>query len=259
MHQCEVGLPDAAGGEHLAELAVNLVVLGDDDGAAGLLIQAMNDAGAQLAAGGGELLHVVQQRVDQRAAVSEIVRCAGAGVDHHAGGLVDHGEGVVLIKDVERDVLRRGAQRGWAGLAFDGDGLAAAQLVAGLGGDAVDAHLAGGDEHLHPRAAERGNGVCEVGVEALAGGGGIGGVGAGDRCGSRLMVLNLDIFFENELRLGSFCTRCFEFCDALLLGSAGGAVLPTHGLAALALRQHVLRRHRAGREGRCSLEEKTRG
>src|SRR6266702_3266429 len=48
----DVDLCDAAHGEHLAELAVGDVVLGDNDGAAGLLVEAMNDSWPQLAADG---------------------------------------------------------------------------------------------------------------------------------------------------------------------------------------------------------------
>ncbi len=52
----EVGLVRPGGaGEHLAELAVGAVVLGDDDEAAGLLVEAVDDAGAEVAADVGEL------------------------------------------------------------------------------------------------------------------------------------------------------------------------------------------------------------
>jgi hypothetical protein len=46
----EVGLGDLALGEHFAKLAVGAVVFGDEDEAAGLLIEAMDDAGAEVAA-----------------------------------------------------------------------------------------------------------------------------------------------------------------------------------------------------------------
>ncbi len=66
----EVGLGDLAAGEHLAELAVGAVVFGDEDDAAGLLVEAMDDAGAEVAADFGELVEVVEQRVDEGAAVA---------------------------------------------------------------------------------------------------------------------------------------------------------------------------------------------
>ena len=51
----DVGLGDLAAGEHLAEFAVGAVVFGDEDEAAGELVEAVDDAGAQVAADVGEL------------------------------------------------------------------------------------------------------------------------------------------------------------------------------------------------------------
>ncbi len=87
----EVGFGDLAAGEHVAELAVGAVVLGDEDDAAGLLVEAVDDAGAEVAADVGEMVEVVEEGVDEGAAVACVVGGAGAGVDHHAGGLVDDG------------------------------------------------------------------------------------------------------------------------------------------------------------------------
>jgi hypothetical protein len=46
----DVSFGDLALGEHLAEFAVGAVVFGDEDEAAGLLVEAMDDAGAKVAA-----------------------------------------------------------------------------------------------------------------------------------------------------------------------------------------------------------------
>jgi hypothetical protein len=46
----EVSLGDQAAGEEIAEFAVGAVVLGDQDKAAGLLIEAVDDAGSEIAA-----------------------------------------------------------------------------------------------------------------------------------------------------------------------------------------------------------------
>src|SRR5580704_15835942 len=65
--ECDVGLVHLAGGEHLAQLAVGYVVLGDDDGAGGLLVEAVHDARAQGAAYVGELGEMKQEGIDEGA------------------------------------------------------------------------------------------------------------------------------------------------------------------------------------------------
>src|SRR6266566_4500636 len=68
----EVGLGDLALGEHLAKLAVGAVVFGDEDEAAGLLVEAMDDAGAEIAADVGELGEVEEEGVDEGASVAGV-------------------------------------------------------------------------------------------------------------------------------------------------------------------------------------------
>ncbi len=178
----EIGFGDLAGGEHLAELAVGTVVFGDEDEAAGLLVEAVDDAGAEVSADLGELGEVVEEGVDEGAAVAGVfvVDCggAGSGVDHHAGGLVDDGKVLVFEEDVEGDVFGEGVEGRGAGGAFDLDGLAAEEFLLGLGGVAVDADLAGFDEELDASAGDVGDGLGEVLVEAEVGRGGVGGEGA---------------------------------------------------------------------------------
>ena len=70
----------------------------------------------------------MQQRIDQRAAIAFVVGGARAGVNHHSRGLVDHGEIVVFVDDVERNVFRDGAQRRRLRVAENRDLLAATQL-----------------------------------------------------------------------------------------------------------------------------------
>jgi hypothetical protein len=225
----EVGLGDLALGEHLAELAVGTVVFGDEDEAAGLLVETMDDAGAEVAAYVGELVEVEEEGVDEGAAVAGVylVRggCAGSGVDHHAGGLVDDGEVLVFVENFERDVLGDGVERGGLRGAFDLDGLAAAELLFGLGGMTVDADLAGFDEELDAGAADVGECLGEVLVEAEVGGGGVGGEGA-------------DAVFRLVFEVDGGDRGRGGFFDA-----PGGAVLGFYGAAALALGEHVLRRH----------------
>ena len=108
------------------------IVLGHDDQAAGVFVESVDDAGAQVAAGGGERLEAVEQRIDQRAAAARVVALARAGVDHHSGRLVDDREVGVFVDNVQRNVFRSGLERRGARLAGDVDALAAAQLERGL-------------------------------------------------------------------------------------------------------------------------------
>ena len=152
----------------------------------------------------------------------------GAGVDAHAGGLVDDGEVVVLEDDVERDGFGGGVEGFGPGRAGEDDGLAGCELVLGLGGAAVDEHLAAVDEELHAGAGDLRDGLGEVLVEAEAArlgrrGDGMGGVlGAGS------------VGIEREGRDDEGGGR---------LDAAGGDVLGAHGAAALAFGEHVLGGH----------------
>ena len=48
--KCDVGLADLTRGEEFGELGVSCIVFGDDDEAAGVLVEPMDDAGAKIAA-----------------------------------------------------------------------------------------------------------------------------------------------------------------------------------------------------------------
>ena len=88
----------------LGKADVGGVVLCHHQQAACVLIDAVDDAGADLAANAGKAaLAVPQQGVDQRA-----VLVAGCGVHHHALGLVDHQQMGVLVDDLQRNILRHG-------------------------------------------------------------------------------------------------------------------------------------------------------
>jgi hypothetical protein len=225
----DVGFGDLALGEHLAEFAMGAVIFGDEDQAAGLFVEAMDDTGAEIATDVGEFVEVEEQSVDESAAVASVSAVqghgAGSGVNHHAGGLVDDGEVRVFVDDVEGDVFRGCVEGSWLWGAFDLDGFAAVEFLFGLGGVPVDTDLAGVDEELDAGAADVGDGVGEVLVEAEVGGSGVGGEGADSVFG---------VVFE------------FEHGDGGRSGffdTAGGAVLGFYGAAALALGEHVLRRH----------------
>src|SRR5262252_205238 len=94
MNQSNVGLPHFAPGKLAGETAVGLIIFGDDDQAAGVFVETMDNAGAE--------------RVDERAAVARGLSGSGAGVDHHASGLIDDGQVRVFEDYVKRDVFRYG-------------------------------------------------------------------------------------------------------------------------------------------------------
>jgi hypothetical protein len=192
----------------------------------------MDDAGAEIAADVGELGEVEEEGVDEGASVAFVYATkggsAGSGVDHHAGGLVDDGEVLVFVEDFERDVFGDGVEGGGLRGAFDLDGFAAVEFLLRLGGVAVDADLAGLDEELDPGAGDVGEGLGEVLVEAEVGGGRVGGEGADAGVG---------VFFDFvEVDDWDWGWRGFFY-------ASGGAVLGFYGAAALALGEHVLRRH----------------
>ena len=169
MNERDISLVHLAPAELFGQLPVRLIVLGNDHQSAGGAIEAMHNSGAQFAANLGKLLEVVQQGIDQRCLVARVVGCARARVYHHAGGLVDNGEVVVLIDDVERNFLRNGAQRRTLRWARDCNPLIALEAQRGFGASVVDEDFAGFDELLNAGAADLGDLRGQVLVETLRG------------------------------------------------------------------------------------------
>jgi len=107
------------------------------------------------------------------------------------------------------------------------DLLAAVELLFGLRGVAVYADLLVFDEELDAGAADVGDGLGEVLVEAQVGRGGVGGEGVDVVFG---VVVEVDVEDGDGGRKDLFY-------------AASGAVLVLDGATALALGEHVLRRH----------------
>jgi hypothetical protein len=214
-----------AAGEHLSEFAVCAVVFGDEDETAGQLVEAMDDARAEIAADFGEFIQVEEQGVNESAAIARLVGGTGSCVDHHTGGFVDDGEVFIFVEDVEGNVFGSGVKGRGLGRAFYLDGFSAVEFLLGLCQIAVDADLASLDEELDAGSGDVGEGLGEVLVEAEIRGGWVGGEG---------MEAIFCFVLEFEDRDWRWC----GFFDA-----AGGAVFGFYGAAALALGEHVLRRH----------------
>ena len=116
----DVGFLDFAVAKGFAEFGVGEIGLGDEDDAGGFLVEAVDDTGAKDVAALREGLTATEERVDESAFV-----VSGAGVDDHAGGLVDGYDVGVFVEDVERDGFGFCAD-GRARLGGDGDAFAAA-------------------------------------------------------------------------------------------------------------------------------------
>ena len=86
------------------ELGVRGVVLGDDHQARRPAIEPVHDPRPLLAADAAEIVHVMEQRVDQRAG-----RMAGGRMHDHPGRLVDHDEVAVLVENRQRQRFRPAA------------------------------------------------------------------------------------------------------------------------------------------------------
>ena len=139
---------------------MRLLLLGDEDDAAGVAVEAMDDAGAVVAVDAAELVEVEAQGVDQRAGPVALGR-----MNHHVGRLVDGREVFVLVEDLQRDVFGEGRRVGRLRL-LDADVVAVADAIAGLGRLAVDLHAAGVDDALHDRTAVVGEHRGEILIEA---------------------------------------------------------------------------------------------
>ena len=83
--ECQVGLVDRACLKLRLQRAMRPIVLGDQDDAGGILIQAVHDARPAGAPNALQARTVVEDGVDQGA-----VPVAGGRMDYHARGLIDH-------------------------------------------------------------------------------------------------------------------------------------------------------------------------
>src|ERR1051326_3203173 len=105
----------------------------------------MDDSGAPLAADAAQIVDVMEQRVDERAA-----RMSGGGMDDHARRLVDDDQVAILVDDVERQ--RFGLRLGIDRLRDqDFDLLSTAHALIRPGGAPVDLHVAVFDQPLDLR------------------------------------------------------------------------------------------------------------
>ena len=141
-------------GKLLSQFAMRLVILGDDNQPASFLVETMDDAGAHLAANTRELREMMQECVNQSAAITGVFGRSGPGMNHHAGRLVDDGEVVVFVDDVEWNLFGDGAQRSTLGRTQDGNAFVAPKLERRFGGSTVQENLFIADQFLHAGSAD---------------------------------------------------------------------------------------------------------
>ena len=134
---CVVNFSDLPPGELRREREVGFVVFGDDEAAAGFLVEPVDDAGPGHAADAAERAPaMMQQGVDER-----VFLVSGGGMHDQSGGFVEHEQRLILKKNVERDFLRLGF--GGSGLRpMDLNLFAGARMVRGFDRVAVDADMA---------------------------------------------------------------------------------------------------------------------
>ncbi len=142
-------------GEGLRQGTMGKIVLGDDENAARVLVEAMNDAGSAYAADSRKrFTAMVDQGVDERARP-----VARAGMDDEADLLVDNDQIVVLIKNRELDIL---AQRFGRFRLRHSDANDSTRNKLGfrfLNRLAVHMHVAGTDQCLDAAAGQVGAGL----------------------------------------------------------------------------------------------------
>ena len=135
-----------------------------EDDAAGVAVEPMDDARPIVAAGFAQFAEVKRQRIDERARPVSL-----GGMDHHVERLVDDGEILVLVENVEREYLRA-PDRGGAARGARCDAVADTHLEARLDRRVIQEHAFGLDGLLQQRAAEIGEQAGKILVKTSAGG-----------------------------------------------------------------------------------------
>ena len=139
------------------------VVLGDDERAARVFVEAVNNSRPFLAADSGEIFAVSQQRIHQR-----MLLMTGAGMNDQARGLVEHEKILVLEQDLERHRL---------GFRFDScdfrftnlDDVARAHRIPRSSSFPIHDHERLADQRLQSRARKRRQRLRQKAIETLAG------------------------------------------------------------------------------------------
>ncbi len=103
LDKCQVGFADQAVCKLLRERTMGGIGFGDDEAAAGFLVEPVDDARTFFSADDTQAGAVMEQGIDQGA-----VCVSRPGVNDEAGRFVQHEHGGILVEDVQRDVLGQG-------------------------------------------------------------------------------------------------------------------------------------------------------
>jgi len=162
-HERQINFAHRARGKLFRKIAVGHVVFGNDESAAGFLVEPMDDARAFLSADPGQILAVSQERVDQG-----VLLMTRSRMHDEAGRFVDHKEIVVLEQDFERDGL--GLRIALFDLGFAHfDGVAGADGITRPRGLSIHGHEPVTNQSLEPGAGEGRERLGEGTVEPFAG------------------------------------------------------------------------------------------
>ena len=147
----------------LGEAVMGRIILGDDQEAAGVLVQPVHDAGALYPANAGQAVAAMgNQGIDQGSGF-----IPGAGMHHEACGLFDDDQVLVFINHGERNGFGPGLRvHGRGDHRFHA--LAGLQLVADFScGNALDRDVAFRDKPLKAGAADLRKGQRQEAVEPV--------------------------------------------------------------------------------------------
>ncbi len=162
VEQRDVNFLDFALLKFFHELSMRRVVSRHDQRAGSFLIKAMHNSGTQRPADCGERAETIEKRGGQRPQNISAPR-----MHDHAGGLIDHCEIFIFVKDIQRDRFRRYGH-GQRRRNFDFDNLAGFEAVGRFRGDSIHADTTFGNQRLKTRAAEISRMIGEKAVEADA-------------------------------------------------------------------------------------------
>lgn len=157
----QVGLADLAVCKLFRERAVGGIGFGDDEAAAGLLVEPVDDARSFFTSDDTQSGTVMEQGVDQGA-----IRISRPGVHDETGRFVQHEHGGILVEDVQRDVLGQSDGRGDFLRKGCFDPVSLAQGLGGAWGKAVHQNKPLADEGLDANPGKLGEQIAEMPVQA---------------------------------------------------------------------------------------------
>ena len=146
----------------LDETPVGIIRPRDDQRTRGSFVEPVHDSRPCRAANRGKLPEAIEQGADQRSA-----RFSGARMHYDSGGLIDDGEVIVFVENLQRNRFRSDGER-LGRRNFNFYFFSGFDAMRRLRGDAVDVHSAPGDEFLKARSAEIGRMSREITIEPHA-------------------------------------------------------------------------------------------